>query len=275
MNLYLDNSLASHRHGRFFSSQLEATTTDELPDNGMLLMHGKTFQNWDAPTQKSFWDWAKNPGCALLLVPPFNEGPIYTGVDWEISWHERAVASDKESMPEVIAAEVTHAIEGNDGQFDRSQGHQWADFSINTRFYKQHSGTGMFAATCLPLWSISLLEKSTDTLQWLASLFSKVGQAKEQSSQDESAIELQPTDYTILVCLAAWQLKSTTELGQKLSQANIKTIQLHSDELAEGEKRLTQLKLINENGITESGRAELEASPFGAYVDSLREEYQQ
>jgi len=271
MKLYLENALSNHRHGRFFISQLEALPTEELPDNGLVLSHGKTFQNWEADKQKEYWDWSSKPGCALVLLPPFNVGAVYETLDWQIALADEIASSDDGVVPTNIAEEVTIKIEGADGKFEQNQGHQWTDYTINTRIFKQHSGSGIFTTTCLPLWSISLLDYNQETLKWLEALFSNVAKTNGDISHQKADVELEPTDYTIMVCFSAWKLKTVDDLAHKLFHSKNSVITLSECELIEGAKRLSSLGYIDENGISEIGITELKKSPYWAYADSLRE----
>ncbi len=273
MKLYIENALSNHRHGRFFISQLEAIPGEELPADGLVLLHGKTFQNWEAEKQKEFWDWSSKPGCALVLLPPFNVGPVYDALDWQIALADETASSDDGVVPNNVAEEVTLRIEGSDGKFEQNQGHQWTDYTINTRIFKQHSASGIFTTTCLPLWSISLLEYNQETLEWLEALFANVAKTNGDISHQEVEVELEPTDYTIMVCFSAWKLKNVDDFTHALSKSGSNIITLSELELAEGVKRLFSLGYIDEKGITDIGITELEKSPYWAYIDSLRESH--
>jgi len=276
MMIYLDNALSNHRHGRFFISQLEAQPVDETLDDGLVLMHGKFFQGMDPADQQTWWSWSSRSGCALLLIPPFNLGAVYEQVDWSICLAESTARSDDGVVPDSVVDEVSQRIEGSDGEFDRGQGHQWSDYTINTRFYKQHSGCGVFAATCLPLWSISLLESADETIDWLQALLAFAGKPINTSDSEpvDTEMVLEPTDYTLMVCLAAWDLTSVGDVKTRLASSETKTIMLSENELAEGFARLSAAGFVNERGLSSAGQTALERSPYWAYTVRLKEESQ-
>lgn len=276
MKLYLEASLASHRHGRYFISQLNAEPMDEPPSDGMVLIHGKHFQGLNDQAQCRWHEWASRPGCALVLIPPFNAGLISKQLDWKIVFSD-AATSDDGQIPKAVAGEVVQRIEGADGDFDRSLGHQWTDFTINTRFNKQHFGSGIFIATCLPLWSISLLDFAEETIAWLGQLLAlagKPGETVRGVNRDET-IELVPTDYTLLVCLSAWGLKSAEDVQLALDASKIKLISLPEQALREGFTRLAALGYVDDSGLNEIGEKALAQSAYWVFAERLKEESQQ
>tara|TARA_R110001583_G_scaffold195128_1_gene369566 strand:- start:5111 stop:5944 length:834 start_codon:yes stop_codon:yes gene_type:complete len=274
MNLYLEPNLASHRHGRFFISQLDALPTDDLPGRGLLLMHGKLFQGLDAFKRETWWQWACQPGCALLLLPPFEPGEVFDRLDWQITMREDMAGSNDGTIPDTLSAEVNLSLAGSDGEFDRSLGHQWTDYSVNTRYIKQHQGTGVFAATCLPLWSISLLDHAQDTVAWLESLLALAGStaAGDSAMLETPDVELEPTDYTLMVCMQAWGTHTAEEITRALSQGSASLFSIPEADIIEGVARLRVLGLIDDAGLTDAGSGVLNESPYGQYVERLKEE---
>lgn len=274
MNLYLDSALASHRHGRFFVSQLGAMPAAERPNTGLLLIHGKVFQELSEAEQEIWWQWACQPGCALLLLPPFASGAVCGRLDWQVTLRESPASSNDGALPCLLGAEVNLDLTGDDGEFDRMCGHQWADYSVNTRYFKQHHGTGVFAATCLPLWSISLLDHAQETLEWLENLLVLAGTAVagDAAAADATGIQLAPTDYTLMVCMQAWGLHTVEEVSDALSQKGASLLSIPESDIIEGMARLSVLGLVNDAGLTEVGRGLLDESPYAPYVESLKEE---
>ena len=274
MKLYLEPTLAGHRHGRFFISQLDAAPADDSPHSGLLLMHGKVFQEQDTSQQETWWEWASQPGCTLLLLPPYKSGEVFKRLDWLVATRESTPVSNDGIVPDTLCSEVTLSLTGNDGEFDRTLGHQWKDYTVNTRFIKQHHGTGVFAATTLPLWSISLLDHARETLDWLAGLMALAGHATADEATELGAkgAQLQPTDYTLMVCMQAWGLYTAESITSVLSQAEFALISIPELDVLEGMGRLRTLGLIDDNGLTDLGVDTLNESPYGHYVQVLKEE---
>ena len=274
MNLYLDPSLATHRHGRFFVSQLGAVPMDELPGSGLVMMHGKGFQGLSASEQETRWEWASQPGRALLLLPPFQLGAVFDQVDWQITLRTEVASTTDGIVPQILSNETNQNLVGSDGEFDRASGHQWRDYSVNTRYVKKHQGTGIFAATCLPLWSISLLDNAQDTVAWLENLLSLAGNAVVDGSAEPqaSSAELKPTDYTLMVCMQAWDIHTVEDVSQALSNGGPSLFTIPEDDIVEGFARLRELGLIDHRGLTELGHEVLYESPYGQYAERLKEE---
>lgn len=274
MNLYLEPSLASHRHGRFFISQLDAEPADDLPACGLLLMHGKQFQSLSAAEQETWWQWAVKPGCAFLLLPPFDPGSLCKRLDWQVTLRDEMPNSNDGIIADTLSSEVSLSLTGHDGEFDRAAGHQWADYSVNTRFIKQHHGTGVFAATCLPLWSISLLDHAQETLAWLEGLLALAGSAtvSETMAAPVPEVELEPTDYTLMVCMQAWSINTAEAITAALSKGAWALFSIPEADIVEGIARLRVLGLIDEQGLTEAGSSLLNESAYGPYVERLKEE---
>ena len=275
MNLYLEQGLANHRHGRFFISQVDAEPADDMPSSGLLLMHGKTFQGLDAAQKEVWWQWAGKPGCVLLLLPPYDAGEVFGRLDWQIIVCENVANTNDGIIPDILSSEVNLSLSGNDGEFDRALGHQWADYSVNTRYIKQHLGCGVFAVTCLPLWSISLLDHAQDTLVWLEGLMALAGQANatESSSTLVPEVQLEPTDYTLMVCMQAWGIHTAEAITSALAQGAISLIALPESEVVEGIARLQVLGLVDDAGLTGAGVKNLSESPYWGYVERLKEGY--
>jgi hypothetical protein len=276
MNLYLERTLSNHRHGRFLISQLDAQPIDDLPGDGLVLLHGKTYQGLDASQQNCWWMWASRPGCAVLLLPPYDAGPVCDAVDWNLVLSDDAVNSNDGVIPKSVAGEVNQKITGADGEFDRSQGHQWLDYTVNTRFIKQHSGCGVFAATCLPLWSISLLDHAGESLEWLAALMILAGQPNDLDAVAvrEQSISLQPTDYTLMVCMHAWGVHSAEAISAALNKTVIKRITIAEQDIVEGIERLIGAGLVDGEGLTAAGLEALMQSPYWGYTERLKEEFE-
>ncbi len=270
MKLFIESSLSGHRHGRFITGQLGAEVAEALPKEGLLLMHGKTFQQLEQSKQTEYTNWAANPGCALLLLPPYEIGKVFRELDWKIKFADDIADSDDGVVPNTLAGEVSLLIDGQDGDFDRSLGQQWRDFTINTRLFKKHSGTGVIGATCLPLWSISLLELASETKEWLSGLYAYVGQSGEVADKTESE-KLMPSDYSVLVCFYAWGIKSLVELQNRLSSKN-SVITLQAEVISICVNRLTEFGYVNAEGISEQGKTELMNSPYWPYAESLEQE---
>ena len=282
LSVYLQSSLANHRRGRLLSKLLKAEASENsLPDAGLLLMPGQEFQNLAPQQQEEFFSWCSQPGRTLLLIPPFSEKQVAESelVDWRFSYRESPAATDEDSLSGVLADEVNLSLQGTEGAFDSEHDHQWLDLSPNCRYWKKHAGTGVFAATVLPLWSISLLGHGELLQSWLEHIHSHAGKASDSAksaADQQNEVVIMDADYTTMVCIQGWSCQTLSDLTKKLyATGGIPIFSIEQDALDESLKRLKQAKylvadesLIN---LSEAGVSALEASPYLAYVDSLRE----
>ena len=273
MKLLLDSALSNHRHGRFFQVQLDGEPISEGPEEGLVLMHGNSFQAMKKDEQDVWWAWCKQPGRTLLLIPPFDAGAIYTNLDWTIEIGSVEDQEGNKSLPALIATETTAVITGADGNFDRPHGDQWRNFTFNTRHYKVHSRSGQFAATCLPLWSITLMDHAVDTRNWLNQLHTNAGEYTEaQDETIDSSEPLNDTDYATLLIAHTWQVGSIDNIHSCLEKSS-GLFRISNDDLEASHKKLLGLNLLNTHGPTANGANELLTSPYAIYAEKLAEEY--
>ena len=170
--------------------------------------------------------------------------------------------------------EVNFEILGGDGEYDPQLGHQWIDHSINTRYFKAHSGTGVFAVTCLPLWSISLLDEAPACLFWLKGLTQHAG--KPSKKEDERTIAQHtftpsPQHYSVLVCVYAWETGNVDTLRHYIIDQAMPIMNADSIDLAQGIKDLSKAGFLDDGGLTALGTENLIASPYWGYAEQMRE----
>jgi len=272
MNVFLHNQLAAHRRGRFLSTLLEAKSNEEMPHAGLCLMIGKNFQELDSDKKTGLFQWSQSPGRTLLLLPPYNQGGVLEELDWVCSFKEKNTETEDDFVG-LLKDEVNHEILGEQGKYDQQYGHQWLNRSINTRFYKAHSGTGIFAMTCLPLWSISLLEETERCLSWLAGLTQQAGQPIQDNKRPEESdtFKLNAQHYSVMVCAYAWRSGNLDKLQHYLTHQTIPIMQSDAINLVQGIEDLLQAGLLNDEGLTQLGCETLNGSPFWGYAEQMRE----
>lgn len=75
-----------------------------------------------------------------------------------------------------------------------------------------------------------------------------------------------------MVCMQAWDLYSAESITSVLSQAKFSLISIPELDVVEVIGRLKTLGLIDDNGLTDLGVDTLNESPYGHYVQVLKEE---
>ena len=274
MKLYLTPDLQAHRRGRFLASLLGISQAAELglPKTGFVLMTGEALQA-SRETQEECAAWVRQPGCSLLLLPPYQEGIVIHFLDWVVELAPSSSAAvNQASIMSMLAGEMTYNLRGTDGACteDLSPG----KLTCCTRYWKPHSNSGLLAATTLPIWSISLLDQAALVHDFLANIERHCGlpsaSAKEIKPQENDAIRLE--DVTVLVCSYGFNVATAEGLLSKLKTYAIPLLNLASFDLPKSMDRLRNAGLIHDNGLTEKGLAHLMGGKYWAFAESLRNE---
>lgn len=274
MKLYLTPELQAHRRGRFLASLLGISQTCELglPKTGFALMTGEALQA-SRETQEECAAWVRQPGCSLLLLPPYQEGVVIHFLDWVVELAPSSSAAvNQASLMSMLAGEMTYNLRGMDGACaeDMSQG----ELTCHTRYWKAHSNSGLLAATTLPIWSISLLDQAALVNDFLANIERHCGlpsvSEKEIKPQENDAIR--PEDVTVLVCSYGFNVATAEGLLSKLKTYAVPILNLASFDLPESMVRLRNAGLMHDNGLTEQGLAHLMGCKYWAFAESLRNE---
>ena len=282
--VYLTGTLATHRRGRLLMQLLGAITTDlqsdGLPESGICLLFGKEYQRAKSKIQSMWQHWCERPGRTVLLIPPYTEGSVQKideGVDWSLGFCGDGIQGLKGTIAELVAGEVVFCLQSKHAVFDFDAGHQWQDYSFNTLYNKKHSASGLFAATTLPLWSISLMDFQKELLYFLEMLHDHAGTAIPESTEEVEVNYEQPAmedeDYTVLACVDAYGKTSAAALLEKISDQTFPLFSFDPEWLTESLERLSNLGYVHEEGITGSGVAALQEGPWYQYAVRMKEEF--
>ena len=151
----LHGGLTTHRRGRILREALSAEATTTLPESGAVLVaFADGFQAADESEQARLVEWTRAAGHVLLLVPPFAAGTCERPVPWRAERLEGGPRGG-EGLAKILAGEVTHRLEGK-LQTPPLPGATWSDLSVCVGTYRLHPAAGLFAITCLPLWSLAV-----------------------------------------------------------------------------------------------------------------------
>ncbi len=276
MKLYLSSGLAAHRRGRFLASMLAAEPSEAsaLPTSGLVLLTGEEFQTVKR-NQESYVSWAREPGCALLLLPPYEGGRIFSSLDWESDLSSYTpVALESDSVAHKVVQEVMYRLKGEDGSSESTSGFQWADHSSHTRYWKAHPNSGVFAATVLPLWSISLLDQVGLVMDFLENIYKHTGTASSiETNVDGLPINpLLKPDWTVLVCCYGFETATAADLLKHLQTYTVPLLDLDSFDLTQSIVRLKLNGFVNDQSLTPKGLAFLRSSKFWVFAENLKEQ---
>lgn len=263
----LHGALATHRRGTILREALAAEPVTTLPDSGgVVLAFAGDFQGADAAEQARLVEWTRAPGHALLLVPPFAAGACERPVSWRAERMEGAPRGG-EGLARVLASEVTHRLDGK-LQTPSLPGATWSDLSVSIGTYRLHPAAGLFAVTCLPLWSLAVLDVPEETQRWVASLVALAGEPKPAAAPANRS--LSPDHYGLLVFLLSKKYDDEEQAIAALRSSSIFRI--------DPERARALLNELCSRGLVVGALPTTEAaelvlrSPYALYVGALREE---
>ena len=125
----------------------------------------------------------------------------------------------------------------------------------------------MFVVTCLPIWSLAVLDAASQLEEWLSRLADLAGDVRVAQTSQPAA--LQPDHYGFLVFL----LSQTFE-NEEQAIAGLSSSPIFSFSSKNGRSLLREL---NERGLVVGAMPTTEAyelvmqSPYGPYVSAVRE----
>jgi hypothetical protein len=265
----LAGTLATHRRGRFLRDLLAAeSSTTGLPQaHGICLAFAADFQDADEAEQLRWLSWAARSGRAVLLVPPLRPGSSPRPAEWKVEvMAETAVGADG-SLPAVLAPEVRHCVTGQLQVPDSPPG-RWSGGRAHTAYHRRHPAAGIFAVTCLPLWSSALLGRDALARGWLAELYQLAG-APAAIEAGPTGLNLSPDHWAVLLHLCANRFAGPDQAVTALAHSPLFRVPAER-----GRECLAELEAggyAAGGGPTETGRSALLASPYAAYLEALEE----
>jgi hypothetical protein len=262
----LHGTLAAHRRGRILREALSAEATTTLPASGAVIMaFADAFQGADEGEQARLVEWTRAAGHVLLLVPPFAAGACERPVPWRAERMEGGPRGG-EGLAKMLAGEVTHRLEGK-LQTPPLPGATWSDLSVCVGTYRLHPAAGLFAVTCLPLWSLAVLDAPEETQRWLVSLVALAGEAKPVAAPAQTP--LSPDHYGLLVFLLSRSFEDDEQAIAALRASSIFRIAPERARALLNELRARGL-VMGAVPTTEATELVMQ-SPYAPYVSALRE----
>lgn len=265
--LWLAGTLSTHRRRRILQDAVGATAVEDKPlSAGLCLLFGTDFQDASEQLQHDWYNWSQEPGRTLLLIPPFETGQCTVPCEWEIQ--RRSGAGIQQGLPllQALAPEVRYELQGQ-LQVATSLGGTWDDLSICTAYYRKHPHSGVFALTCLPLWSLAVLDRERELQAWLEKLHSLAGTSVETEATQTTSFEPKPEHFTVMLHLLSRRFSSETEALTELQSSPIFTIDIQT-----AHSYFAELKshgLVEGGRLTDKGLDVIRRSPFLAYAEEL------
>jgi hypothetical protein len=261
---WLAGTLGRHRRGRVLqdAAGTGVSVVEPPEDHGLCVMFGTDFQGDDLEVQKTWANWSQVPGRALLLIPPLKIGACTEPVKWEVTGKASVDAKDSVELLQAIASEVRHELRGK-LQTVAQLGGAWGDYAVNTAFYRRHPHAGIFVVTCLPLWSLSILDHRDALRQWLSELYKMAG-TPAQAIEENDAFKPTVDHYAILLHLLRGQF-----LDRAAAISALKSSDIFALNPADADKLIAELGqqgLVSGAELTSGGREILLHSPYAPYA---------
>jgi hypothetical protein len=267
--IWLGSSLASHRRGRILKTTVDAQPSEVLPSGkGIGLLFGTDFQQATAIEQQEWITWSQESGRVLLLIPPFKSVECTLPKDWEAIRRTIAPSAKQNNFLASLAPEVQYELKGQ-LQIAQSLGGTWDDHSLCTIYYRKHPHSGIFAITCLPLWSLVVLDQAPALQQWLSELFELTGilSADHEPIPPPPAFLPSANHFTLLLHLLTASFNSEIEALEALQRSKI--FSLESTEADRCLQELQTHNLVTKAQLTTTGREILIRSHYAPYAEAL------
>lgn len=267
--ILLHGALASHHRGRVLQEAIDAHPAPKLPTEPcILLAFADEFQALSDTQQAQLVDWTRPVGRVLLLLPPFSAAPCRVPVAWQARRRAGAPRGG-EGLAELLAAEVSHELDG-DLQTPTLQGATWSDLSRCIGTYRTHPAAGLFAVSCLPLWSLSVLDSSRAALEWLNALTTLAG-TPGKAPPPQTLPPMGRDHYGLLVFLLSGDFGDAGQALASLQQSSVMHFAPAHAELLMQELQARGL-VSAAAAPTPHARELVMRSPWAPFVNALREE---
>jgi hypothetical protein len=223
------------------------------------------FQGSAEYERKHLVEWTRAAGHMLLLVPPFATGTC----EYPVSWRAERMEGGRrrgEGLARILAGEVTHRLEGK-LQTPSLPGATWSDQSVCLGIHRLHPAAGLFAITCLPIWSLAVLDAPEETQRWLAGVFALAGEAKPVAPATQTP--LSADHYGLLVFLLSRRFEGEEQALAALHASPVFRIA--------PERSISLLQDLRVRGLVIDAIPTTEAaelvmhSPYSIFMSALRE----
>lgn len=269
-DIWLYGTLAGHRRGRVLQDSIEAIEIDRCPlSSGLCMMFGEDFQAAEATKQHELMSWINSPGRALLLLPPYQLSTTQFPTEWTSS-NRGVSAKGTSGLSKLLASEVRYELQGRLQQAPVTDS-VWSDLSVCTAMYQHHVSAGIFVVTCLPLWSLTVLDHAKMLNRWLEEVYALAGTPKTSGTEQAETGPFVPTaeHFSLMLHLLTQDFGSQQEALSALEASHFLAM---SKETA-----LPLLTSLQENGyvkeaqVQEEGLRVIQASPFAVYAEAVKE----
>lgn len=267
--VWLGGSLANHRRGKILKNVVNAKPSESFPsDTGTCILFGSDFQEASEALQGDWVNWSQEPGRVLLLIPPYKSMGCSLPKEWEARRRLTSVTKEGNNFLNALAPEIQFELEG-EWQISQTLEGVWDDQTLCTAYYRKHAHSGIFAITCLPLWSLVVLDYSVALQLWLEKLGSLTGAVSTETELTVEPPTFLPTEnhFALLLHLLTAHFSSTSEALESLRSSTIFT--LESTQAYQCFQELQANGLVQETRLTQIGRQLLIESQYAYFAEEL------
>ena len=267
--LWLIGSLAKHARGKVIVEATRATAVDTLPSEaGLCMAFGSDFQTLDVSTQQAWVNWTVTSGRAVLLIPPFNVTECKLPVPWRAFRPQKPEPISTDPLGKLVASEVRFEIAGALQTAIEVVG-TWKGGGVHTAYYRKHPHSGLFAMTCLPIWSLTILDHRRVVREWLEILCGLAGEPSPELTVETQETEFRPNrdHFAMMLHLYGQDFASHKEALERLAESPVIAIPVESAQICLSS--LEEVGLAERGGLTVKGREMLLDSPYAVYASAM------
>lgn len=269
--LYILSSFAAQARGRRLKDTVGAESCATPPGGlGLVLGTGRDYQGAGGDEQAAWLSWCAQPGGVLLLMPPFQIGTAYGPKNWSVEELAGAPVfpAPANALLAKVAGEISLRLSGSLAR-PRHPGIEVDVSPMMNGCFRRHPASGLFAVTCVPLWSLYLLEHGALVKAWLLTWLELAGKPTADGAQERKNhdLSLGQKHFAIMLHLcpgthgsrkaALESLMWSPHIGLEKEEAESAYLELETAGLAENGK------------LTAKGLAQLERSPYWPYAEAL------
>jgi hypothetical protein len=177
-------------------------------------------------------------------------------------------AKGGEGLAAHLASEVAYQLDGR-LQVASLPGSTWTDLTVATAFFRTHPASGVLAVTCLPLWSIRVLDRMDALRAWVDDHYALAGQAAVRVAAPEPVVfKPGPGHFAILMHLLSGSFADPEAAIQGLALSSV--FQISPDDARKALTDLSQHGLLSGMRLSDAGVSALRHSPYAAYAAALQ-----
>ncbi|MEI6515732.1 MAG: hypothetical protein WCO77_07135 [bacterium] len=269
--LFILKPFAAQARGKRLKEMLSAEICAAPPGvSGLVLGTGRDYQEAQGDEQAMWLSWCAQPGCVLLLIPPFRTGAAFGPKNWGVVDLDGVPIFPTPANPLLgcVAGEIRFRLSGSLSR-PLNPGIEVDVSPMINGCFRRHPDSGLFAVSGVPLWSLNLLDQGDLVKAWLMAWLELAGKpvAIASSGERNAELPLGQQHFAILLHLCPGIHGGREAALNALTWSPNIELDRQTAESAYGE--LEAAGLAEEGKLTAMGLAQLERSPYWPYADAL------